>query len=318
MGTEEAGREAGRGVLPEGRPLLIARPAVRWSGAGRAGAAVRDVLRQRGIAHDMVTAGPGVGEEHARQALEAGERFLVAVGDDRLVREVVAGMMSAGREAPEATLAVLAGGFGCDFVRTFGLPGDAAAGADRLLTGVSYPIDVIRVRCRTPGGEERVTHFAGVAEIGLGGSVQRLASRLPRRLGRARFFSAFWWAQVGFRIPEMRLRGDIREYRGRVHDVILGNAQFAHGGIPVSPRSFPGDGILDVLVMRGPRSDQFTLLPRMFRGEHVPHPNVVELRVRERLSIDTDRPVWVQADTEPLGLTPATFEVLPEALRLKV
>ena len=317
MGTEEAAREAGRGVLPEGRPLLIARPARRRPGAGDPGAAVRDVLRRRGIDHDMVIAGPGEGEERAREALDAGERFLVAVGDDRLVREVVAGMM-AGREAPAATLAVLAAGSGCDFVRTFGLPADAAAGAERMLAGVSYPIDVIRVRCRTPGGGERVTYFAGLAEIGLGGAVQHLAARMPGVLGRARYFSAFWWAQVGFRIPEMRLRGDVREYQGRVHEVILGNAQFAHGGIPVSPRSFPGDGVLDVLVMRGPRSDQFTLLPKMFRGDHVPHPNIVELRVRERLTIEADRPVWVQADTEPLGLTPATFEVLPEALRLKV
>jgi diacylglycerol kinase family enzyme len=121
-----------------------------------------------------------------------------------------------------------------------------------------------------------------------------------------------------FRVPELRVTADGREFRGRAHEVIVGNTQHAHGGIAISPRSFPGDGIVDVLVMRGPRSDQYTLLPKMFWGEQLPNPGIVESRAHERIEIDGSRPVWVQADTEPLGTTPAMFEVLPEALRLKV
>jgi diacylglycerol kinase family enzyme len=70
--------------------------------------------------------------------------------------------------------------------------------------------------------------------------------------------------------------------------------------------------------MRGPRSDHYTLLPKMFMGEQLPNPGIVELRARERVEVGGSRPLWIQADTEPIGLTPAVFEVLPEALRLKV
>ena len=43
----------------------------------------------------------------------------------------------------------------------------------------------------------------------------------------------------------------------------------------LSPRSFPGDGVLDALVFTGPKSDAYRLLPRIFRhGDHVPDPDI--------------------------------------------
>ncbi len=70
-------------------------------------------------------------------------------------------------------------------------------------------------------------------------------------------------------------------------------------------------------VYTGPRSDSFTLLPRMFQGEHVPHPRIEEYRSK-RLRIESDRPLRVEADGVSLGHTPATFEVVPNAVRLLV
>ena len=80
-------------------------------------------------------------------------------------------------------------------------------------------------------------------------------------------------------------------YEGPAFNVIVGNAQFASGGMRLSPRSFPGDGVADVLVFTGPRSDAYTLLPAMYRhGDHVPHPHIREMRAKIRVSIDADRP----------------------------
>jgi diacylglycerol kinase family enzyme len=259
----------------------------------------------------------GDGTRRAGEALAAGERYLVSVGGDALAREVVAAIVEH-PAGPEATLSVLGAGSECDFVKTFGLPPDAATAAPRLLTGVPYPIDVVRVTCGGPRGASRVTHFAGLAEVGLGGLATRRATRFPGWMGRAGYFASFWWTLATFRVPELRVSADGREYRGRAHQVILGNTQHAHGGIAISPRSFPGDGVLDVLVMRGPRSDHYTLLPKMFWGEQLPDPGIVELRARDRVEIDGSRPVWIQADGTPLGRTPAVFEILPEALRLRV
>ena len=68
----------------------------------------------------------------------------------------------------------------------------------------------------------------------------------------------------------------------------------------------------------GPKTDAFTLLPRIYRGDHVPHDHVVELRSRDRITIEADRPIEIEADGEPVGRTPATIDVIPHPIRMKL
>ena len=58
-------------------------------------------------------------------------------------------------------------------------------------------------------------------------------------------------------------------------------------------------------------------LGKVFKGQHVPHPDIVEAK-RVKLSIESERPLRIEADGEVLGYTPASFEVLRDALSLKV
>jgi diacylglycerol kinase (ATP) len=142
------------------------------------------------------------------------------------------------------------------------------------------------------------------------------AGRLPESLGRGRRFLGFWLALRATRPQEIVVGIGRAEWRGRAWNVVVGNCQF-DGGMRVSPRSFPGDGILDVLIHHGPRSEAFTLLPKIHQGEQVPHPHIKEYRGRT-VRISAERPLLVEAGGEVLGTTPATFEVLHEVLTLKI
>jgi diacylglycerol kinase (ATP) len=97
----------------------------------------------------------------------------------------------------------------------------------------------------------------------------------------------------------------------------VANGQFYGGGMRISPRSYPGDGLLEAQISTGPKSEAFTLIPRIYRGEHVPHPHIKELRGRV-IEVDGERPLPVEGDGEVLGTTPATFTVMPEAVALKI
>ena len=76
-------------------------------------------------------------------------------------------------------------------------------------------------------------------------------------------------------------------------------------------------GLLDILVMTGPKSDSFTTLPKVYSGAHLPHRNIAELRAAQ-LSIEAEPDLPVEADGEVLGVTPASFGIIPGAIRLKV
>jgi len=278
-------------------------------------------LQARGLTYALRrTEGRGDATRFAREALGAGARFLVAVGGDGTVNEVVNGMFDDdGRPlAPAAVLGVVAAGSGCDFIRTFGLPGDSSRACLHLTGDNNYQLDIGRITYTTVGGEQGMRHFANVAEAGLGAAVAARAERMSSRLGQSKYFLGFWLTMPRFKLANVRVQADKKTYEGPAYLVVVGNAQYYGGGMKISPRSYPGDGVLDVLVFKGPKTDSFTLLPKIYRGEHVPHDHIEEFRAKESLTIEADRPLPIEADGEVLGTTPATFEVLPHAILMKL
>jgi diacylglycerol kinase (ATP) len=304
---------------PLGPLVLIANPK---SGRGRVGKALPEIertLRAEGLDYEIVhTTGPGHATTATREALDSGIRYVVAAGGDGTIHEVVNGMV--GNDQPvvkDAVLGVVAAGSGSDFVRSFGLPGDAIEAAHHLIGDRTRPIDLGKVTFRDDAGKESVRYFPNIAEAGLGGSVVERASRLPRRLGPAQYLAAFWMVLPRFKQGMVKVVADGETVESRAHNVVVANCRFYGGGMQISPKSEPDDGMLDVLVMVGPKSDAFTTIPKVYKGKHLPHKNMRELRAK-RITVESEDPFRIEADGEVLGWTPAIFEVISRPILLKI
>ena len=96
--------------------------------------------------------------------------------------------------------------------------------------------------------------------------------------------------------------------------VVIGNGISYGGGMRVLPDARLNDGVLDVCVVTAMGKGAFLRsFPKVFRGSHVSHPNVVMLRGRG-VKAEADRRVDVYADGERVGPLPAVFEIVPGAL----
>jgi diacylglycerol kinase (ATP) len=252
-----------------------------------------------------VTDDPG---SEALAALDEGARFLVAAGDD-VTTNLVANAMLDRADHASLILGVLPLA-DSDLPRTFGLPQDPIA-ACRHLTGPNiYEMDAVLLET-----EQQKRWLLQVGEIGFGAD---MVSRRGRHGGRLRAFISFWRALARSPAVEVTIASERRSRTLRAWNVVLGNCQFFGGGVRISPRSYPGDGVLDVLVMSGSRSRAFTTLPRMSRGEHVPNDEVIEIRGIGALRIDAERPMPVHADGILVGTTPVDVRIEAKALRLKI
>ncbi len=198
------------------------------------------------------------------------------------------------------------------------LPGNPVQGAAHLAGDQVRPIDVGTVTF-TDQGVTRTRCFVNIAEAGLGGAVVARAAGLKagRFLGGARYAAGFWLTLPRFRPAAVRLDANGQYRAWRAFNVVVANCRFYGGGMQISPNSDPGDCLLDILVMTGPKSDSFTTLPKVYKGAHLPHRNIAELRAAQ-LSIEAEPYFQVEADGELLGTTPASFGIIPGALRLKV
>lgn len=305
---------------PFGPMLLIANPS---AGRGRNAVLPRVVAacQARGLEHTVaLTEGPNDASRIAREAVERGVRFVVAIGGDGTVHEVVNGLVDAETGRPRAdglVLGAIAGGSGCDFIRTFGLDRSPERSVARLEGDTVFPIDLGRVRLLGRDGAERTTLFANIAEAGYGGLVTERANRLPKVLGRSRYVVAILSAIRSFTLVRTEVAVDHTSVDEPLSNVVVANAQFFGGGLKVAPRALPDDGKFNVQLFRGEVVDVFKMTPKLRVGEHLSSPDVREYQ-SATVTVDADRPLVVEADGEVLGTTPARFDVLPKVLSLKI
>ena len=107
-------------------------------------------------------------------------------------------------------------------------------------------------------------------------------------------------------------------HTGRMHDVIVANGRYLGGGMMICPEAEPDDGLFDVLLIGDlTKRDLLLTLPKTYRGRHLPHPKAELLRGAE-VTVTAPEPLPIELDGEQPGTTPARFELLPRAIRLRV
>jgi diacylglycerol kinase (ATP) len=218
-----------------------------------------------------------------------------------------------------ADVAVIPLGTGMDFVRTYGIPArfeDAVrvANIDNTRT-----IDVGRVAYRSWTGTSEERYFDNVSSAGMSGAVAQRANAMSKALGgRITFFYALARVFFEWDNTEVTVRLEDRERHGRMHDVIVANGIWHAGGMKLAPDARPDDGRFDVVLIGDVTKGDFVRTsPKLYRGTYIGHPKVEVVRSRF-VSVDAAEPLPIELDGEQVGTTPARWEIVPGALRVRV
>lgn len=307
---------------PFGPLRLIVNPRAGNGGIGRTLPELRRALDAVGLDHDVAeSTSPGEAVMLTRAALDEGIRYLVAVGGDGTVHEVVNGMFTAADDpvavVPDAVLGVASAGSSGDFARTFGLDRKPEVIARHLASRHTMPIDVGVATFVDAGGQPARRLFANIAEVGYGAEAVRRAARYPRWLGRVRYLLAAYAAMATLKRQEATVTVAQGEQTVPLVELVVANGQFFGGAMKVAPRALPDDGKFNVQIFTGGRSQVFVLTTKIFRGEHLPHPDIREYQ-SATVALAPAVPLRVEADGEVLGTTPASFSLLDRALTLKI
>lgn len=277
---------------------------------------VRGALADTGLdARVVATERPRHGTQLARQACADGVDLVIAAGGDGTVHEVVNGLLSGPHGAPVPELGLVPLGSGCDYARTFEVPADPRSALGAIITADARTVDVGEVTYQENGNE--ITRlFANIAEVGIGGSCVARAARLPRFLGPAMYGIAFVLTLPRFERLRARVTLDAATYEGPLTDLVVANGRVFGGGMHVAPNADPADGLFDVQIHYGTKTDYVWALPKVYKGTHIPHPRIEEHRAKT-VTIEADPAGLIEADGEVLGTTSATFTIVPGALSLR-
>jgi YegS/Rv2252/BmrU family lipid kinase len=241
---------------------------------------------------------------------------VAAVGGDGTLYEVVNGFFEDGEAIPtRSNLGLIPFGTGSDHQRSFGIP-DGALAARVLVDGRPRPIDAVRVQI---GG--RTLHYTSIGEAGLGAFVADKVNRTPKTFGgKVSFQVGTYRGFATWKHVPVRVVVDGTETRElTAQAVTVANLRFYGGGMMIAPMAIPDDGLLDVIITGAiGKLESISGLSKIYSGAHVEDPKLkrwFEHFRAKRVEVDSQVPVLVQLDGEIVGNLPATFEVMPHAIR---
>jgi diacylglycerol kinase (ATP) len=259
---------------------------------------------------------PGHIAELAERAARDGVELVVAVGGDGTLNETVNGVVRGGGGPEVATIPL---GTGMDFGRTYGIPSRFDDAVRVAVDGVPRTIDLGLVRYRTWAGEQAERYLVNVGSVGMSAAVAQRANGMSKALGgKATFFYALVRVFLSWQnsVVDVGLDGSHRS--ARMHDVIVANGQYHGGAMWLAPGASPDDGLFDVVLIGDvTKADFATTAPKIYKGTYLAHPKV-DLEHAKVVDVGGTDTLPIELDGEQVGTTPARFEVVPGALRVRV
>jgi diacylglycerol kinase (ATP) len=230
------------------------------------------------------------------------ERLIVGGGDGTL------GAVASRMAHRETVLGVLPLGTANDFARTLGIPVDLDAAAGIIADGQVRKVDLARAND---------AYFLNVASLGMSVvATAELSPTIKRRFGPLAYLYAGALAFTRSSTFRVRVQNGPDSIETSAFQIVVGNGRFYGGGVLVARQSSLEDGMLHAYALgtRG-RWQLLTTIAMLRLGIPIDRPGDYFLQT-PRLHVETWPPLKVNCDGEIRTISPVTFAVEPEALRV--
>ncbi|MBA2704873.1 MAG: diacylglycerol kinase family lipid kinase [Blastocatellia bacterium] len=310
-------------------PLVIINPESAGGATRKAWPKIASELRTHfGAFHPVFTSKRAEAIEIAAEAARKGTKLIIACGGDGTISEVANGILASGRDAE---LGILPSGTGGDFRRSLDIPARTREAAIILRDGQTRHIDVGRASYATDAVEDETRYFLGVASFGMSADViarvkagqpEWLPAKAPRWLsGRVSFGAAMLQSAARMKPTRVLVQLDDKSaQRTTVANLCIANARYFGGGMKIAPNAKLADGKFDIVSIG---DLGFTRIlsnaPRLYFGAHLSMSEVQHALAAKITAspIDKNQRIRLDLDGELPGFLPATFQIVPSALRIR-
>lgn len=311
-------------------PLVIVNPKSAGGSTKDKWAAVASDLRVHfGAFQVAFTKSQGDGTTIAKQAAENGRQFIIACGGDGTINEVANGIIQAG--IGEVEMGVFPSGTGGDFRRTIGLPSEHRKAAKALRNGKTKSIDVGKVTYLNHSDVQESRYFLNIASFGLSASInERVKTNsfvkwLPfgsTIQGKAKFAFSTLQEVLEIEPNSVLVKIDDKEEQSlQTLNFCVCNARFFGGGMKIAPDAKINDGNFDIVNIGDLNTARILRNGyKLYNGSHLELPEVKSTLAKKIVvcPVDKEATINIETDGELPGKLPATFEILPEALKMRV
>jgi diacylglycerol kinase (ATP) len=252
-------------------------------------------------------------EDLAYKSIMDGTDYLIAVGGDGTMHEVINGIMHAPKIKREKLVAgLLPVGSGNDFARTLNLSKNISDLHSLIDKNRITPIDIGRLQYKSIKDEDRISYFINITDVGLGAEVAKRVNEGHKTYGpNIAFFAATLKTFMSYQKKQIRITSAEFNWSGNVLVLCLANAKYFGSGLCIAPHAKVNDGKI-AITLAGEVSlwDYLKNLIKIRKGKSLTHPGVIYTEVEECFIEPIGKECLIEADGEMIGKIPLKVSIL--------
>jgi YegS/Rv2252/BmrU family lipid kinase len=253
-----------------------------------------------------------------REAINSGYRKLLCVGGDGTLNEMVNGIFNQSScPTNEIKLGLIPVGTGNDWGRMFGIPLDYDAAIKIIKEEKTMLHDIGLVTCFN-GQEKNSRYFINIAGLGFESVVVKRTNiqKDKGKSGKAIYFYNLLMSLLSYKNTKAEVVIDGKQINADIFSLNVGNGRYCGGGMRQTPLAIPDDGILDVTIIKGVgKLEIIRSLKILYDGTILSHPKIEGYKCKN-VKVSSESLLYVEADGESLGHTPAEFSIIPSAINI--
>ena len=252
------------------------------------------------------------------EGIKSGFRKILTVGGDGTLNEVVNGvLLNSTCPALDISLGLIPVGTGNDWGKMFGIPSDYKKAVAIIREGKNMVHDAGYLSFRT-GSDTKHRYFINIAGLGFESTVVKRTNyqKDHGHSGKLIYFYNLLLSLLAYRNTRTEIVIDGEVIVTDLFSLNIGNGRYCGGGMRQTPDALPDDGMLDATIIGDiGKFEIIRKLHMLYDGTILSHPKITGYRCRN-VKVTSETDIWVEADGESLGHTPAEFGILPSAVKI--
>jgi diacylglycerol kinase (ATP) len=252
------------------------------------------------------------------EGIKSGFRKIITVGGDGTLNEVVNGVLrNSTCPALEISLGLIPVGTGNDWGRMLGIPSDYEK-AIMIIKEEKHMVHDAGIVTFFSETGKIVRYFINIAGLGFESTVVKRTNyqKDHGHSGKLIYFYNLLMSLLAYKNTRTEIVIDGEEIVTDLFSLNIGNGKYCGGGMRQTPGAQPDDGILDVTIIGNiGKLEIIRKLHMLYDGTILEHPKIKGYKCKN-VRVTSGSVLWVEADGESLGHTPAEFGIMPSAINI--
>lgn len=256
--------------------------------------------------------------ELSAKAAEQGYNYIICLGGDGSLNEVVNGLMLAKNRNKnlDFKIGILPFGTGNDFIKTLKAP-HTISGIKKLIDEDSYKeIDLGIVQFKDHTGSDSSRYFINITDIGIGGIVVQKLGKYSKILGaNLTYLIAIVNTLLSYRNQPIKAVADEFTFEGKVKNFVVANGKYFGSGIGIAPDAELDDGNFAIVILAEISLMDFMKFSFILKKcKKIDHPQIIYKKAKVITVDSLSSPQPIDMDGEFIGYSPMQIKVQAKAL----